>query len=593
MKMEEIVSMLEKANEAYHNGESIITDKEYDALLDKLKQIDPQHKFFQTIGALNKTKRKEKLPYHMGSLDKIKTDVDLANWIDHKKEYCISHKLDGLSATLLLKKDKVQLYSRGNGIYGFQIPHLIPYIEYPTGVNIAVRGELILPKSFVQDGKNRRNIVSGIVNSKKDVPHEIVKHIRFVAYEILGVNNMTPYMMFVTLEELGFKVSPYKRLKNITYDLLIKLLYNQRKEGEYDIDGLVIHENIEYKPSTSGNPAYAVAFKPGEVAERTETIVTHVEWEPSRNGILFPIVHFKPIILGESTIKKCSGKNAAFIRDNKIGTGAIIIVVKSGDVIPNIDRVVKGVSSIQYPMQKFKWSKTGVHICIDEQSDDVLINTLTHFAKTMQIEHLSKGHITRLVERKEIEHPYQLYQLTSADFEALDGYKKDLAKKLVKSIQASKTNFTLINLMIASNVFGSGMGRKRLEKILEVYPQPHTQIPSIDELLQIQMISDVYAKQFYENVVAFNEWLRLNRFVAKEEKKSVTKNSLIVVFSGIRPKEIIQKIVEKGGTVSENINKDTTVLVVKQFSNSKKIEYAQKNSIPVMLLDEFINKILI
>src|SRR5271166_7194820 len=118
LTIEDIEFILTKSSDNYYNtGEELIFDKNFDILLDLLKEKNPKSKFLQSIGAPIKGK-KVLLPFWMGSMDKIKYDeVSLCKWLKKNKgPYLISDKLDGIS-TLLVKSSRgeLKLYTRGNG----------------------------------------------------------------------------------------------------------------------------------------------------------------------------------------------------------------------------------------------------------------------------------------------------------------------------------------------------------------------------------------------------------------------------------------------------------------------------------------------
>ena len=75
--------------------------------------------------------------------------------------------------------------------------------------------------------------------------------------------------------------------------------------------------------------------------ETADTIVTQVNWLPSKNGYTIPVIHYEPVKLSGSTIVKTTGFNAKYIKENKIGPGAVIRIVKSGDTIPYIIDIIK------------------------------------------------------------------------------------------------------------------------------------------------------------------------------------------------------------------------------------------------------------
>eukprot|EP00960_Hanusia_phi_P011113 325674-Hanusia_phi.AAC.2 len=152
-RVKELVDLLILYDKHFHEiGEPLVSDLEYDALKDELYELDPKNKYFKKIGEACITD-KTKLPYYMGSLDKIKDDNEkgLNNFIKkYKGEYNISDKLDGISALLIKKDGKLNLFTRGDGTFGRDVSDILKHIKYvPENLeeNDALRGELIIPKS--------------------------------------------------------------------------------------------------------------------------------------------------------------------------------------------------------------------------------------------------------------------------------------------------------------------------------------------------------------------------------------------------------------------------------------------------------------
>ena len=160
----EIITFLQECDTAFFNTSStLVSDDMYDLVKDYLKKLDPKNPYFKRVGADEETK--VKLPFWMGSLDKIKDDEKAINsW---KKKYdgssIISDKLDGISCLFYKNDDDIKIYTRGNGSEGQDISHLRNYITFPniTDKKFAIRGELIISRTNwekIKDiGSNARN----------------------------------------------------------------------------------------------------------------------------------------------------------------------------------------------------------------------------------------------------------------------------------------------------------------------------------------------------------------------------------------------------------------------------------------------------
>jgi hypothetical protein len=190
--LDTLVSKLQKANWAYHNGgDEVMTDDEYDLKLEELKRRCPTHPFLKVIGA-PVSKGGVILPVILGSLDKIRYgEGTLEKWMLNQKEnqYIVSEKLDGLSALYVCDgKGKRMMYLRGDGVKGVDVSRIFEILSFPPHKCI-VRGELVLPLEATKEGSIGRSLVNGwlhrILDKKATVPEEL-KGVHFVAYQLFS-----------------------------------------------------------------------------------------------------------------------------------------------------------------------------------------------------------------------------------------------------------------------------------------------------------------------------------------------------------------------------------------------------------------------
>ena len=195
---DDIASILKQANDKYYNKKTpLFPDNIYDLIKDYLEEQNPTHPVLRYVGAaVINDKRKEKLPYYMGSLNKIKDeDKNIDKFkVKYPGSYLVSDKLDGNSGLLYLNKGTLKLFTRGNGSVGQNISTILEYVQgIPKNISkhqgeLAVRGEIIISKKswgkIGHKGSNARNVVAGVLNAKKPVI-EIAKVTEFIAYEMI------------------------------------------------------------------------------------------------------------------------------------------------------------------------------------------------------------------------------------------------------------------------------------------------------------------------------------------------------------------------------------------------------------------------
>ena len=296
--------------------------------------------------------------------------------------------------------ETAKLYTRGDGKVGQDITHLLKVLKLPKEKGYVVRGEFIILKSVFDEKykktfANPRNLVSGIVNSK--TIDEKAKDLHFIAYEVIKPE-LKPSEQMKTLEELGHKVVQNRLDENITNETLSDTLIDWRTNYEYEIDGVIVTDD-KIHIRKSGNPEHAFAFKMVISDQVAEAKVLDVIWTPSKSGYLKPRVRIEPIRLGGVTIEYATGFNGNFVETNKIGIGAVIELVRSGDVIPHIKSVTTPAEKAKMPDVSYHWTDTHVDIILDDISIDETVQekNITAFFTSLEVDGLSSGNVKRLM----------------------------------------------------------------------------------------------------------------------------------------------------------------------------------------------------
>lgn len=623
VKIKDLVKTLKLLSDVYYNtGNNLVSDEVYDILKDTLKDRDPTNPYLKEVGVSIK-KNKVKLPYPMGSLNKIRPEKEnLEVWINkYPGPYVISDKLDGVSAQYYKdpQTKEFRLYTRGDGIEGQDISHLIKYVIPETVKNntildgTSIRGEIIISKEdfkkISHKMKNARNTVSGVVNSKI-IDKDIAKLCQFIAYSILNpIYKHDEQMVF--LKEFGFKVVHYEILNELSFKILGELLLKRRKESEFDIDGIVVFDSSKAYTIGYGNPEYGFAFKTILQEQIATTKIIKVEWYPSKDRYLKPTIEVEPIELGGTTVTHATAFNAKYVFDNKLGPGAIVKIIRSGDVIPYILEVVKPAKEPQMPTILYKWNDTGVDIILKDmygaQADIVITKTIYHFFETLNIPYIGEGIVSKLVEAgyKTIPDIINVFMNNPTKLQDIAGIGIKLIDKIRNGIIGSLEHTNLATLMAASNVFGRGFGIRRLHDIVDKYPnimeEEWDKETMKNKIEDIKGFSDITAKRFAENFDAFkklynqiNKIFDLSYLKKRKEDNNMIKNmtGLIIVFTGFRNNDLEKEIIERGGHISSSVSSKTSI-VVKNDENSErtsKIMEAEKLNIPIMTKSTFMHE---
>jgi NAD-dependent DNA ligase len=612
----EIEKLIQRANYDYYNkDEPLIPDQLYDLIKEHLEDVNPKNPILKSIGAaIGNDERKEELPYFLGSLDKIKTDDKvMQKWINtHHGQCVVSDKLDGNSALLLWRGCSLKMYSRGDGTTGQNISHILSFIKgipnFKGKHEIAVRGELIISKADfekVKDkGANARNMVAGLINSK--LPDlQIAAVTQFVSYEIIHPK-MIPSEQIIKLRELGYTPVHHQICPNITMDMLSSILIKRREQSEFEVDGIVVMHDKIYK-RVKENPPYAFAFKSIHTMQKAEVLVTNVEWNMSKDGYLVPVVNFHEVRLVGVTIKRAHGFNGKFIKDNVIGPGARIIIIRSGDVIPYIAEVLAPSVSgqPQMPDIKYDWSKSGVDIMLphaeQKESRELRLKNLEYFFEKIDVKGLGPGNIKKMFAAG-FTSVKNVFGASANDLKKVDGFKDKMADKVYTNLKDAKDRLDCISIMDASNTLGRGIGKKKLQVIINEIPNiiKHRYVPSVHELIKIKGIEKTTAELFVSNLPNFFIFIQENDLfcgtVQVNVKDVPTANkgdflSMKIVFTGFRNANLEQYITSHGGSVSSTISKNTSLLVRKDTEEeSTKINKAKQLGVPITTLTMFVQK---
>lgn len=605
LSIDDIANLMQILQQAYYNtSKSLVSDDVFDIVKDTLENRDKNHPILKNVGAYvsDKDSRKVLLPVYMGSLDKIKEQKGIENFSKkYNGPYVVTGKLDGVSALFVKKNSQMRLYTRGDGKQGQDISHLLNFIQMDNGqMNVEdcmVRGELIISKknwdelknAHIKNASNARNTVAGLVNSKKP-DLKIASMTDFVAYSLISPQ-MPVNQQFEWLKKNGYKYPVPKKVNTLNFDNLTKILGENKDKSKYEADGIVISHNDYHIIETDKNPTYAFAFK-SMASESGRVVVTSIEWNVSKDGFVKPTILFPATKIGGVNISRATGHNAFYITSNCIGPGSILMIKRSGDVIPYVDEV-KGPSSSGKPqMPDIPWEwETEKDIKTKTFTKDQELKQIVHFFEKIKVKGFSSGTITKIYNSG-----YTSIKKIM-DMKAQDGLIKGA---LLNEIHLAVRNASCLQLMHASNTFGAGFGERKLKLILDsisMLNTNHSFIPSVGQLIEVEGVSNITANKFLKGLKLYREFmiesnLNCKTFGPKSPNKSSTQMKFkdqIVVFTGFRNKEWEEIIKNEGGQIGTSITGKTTLVVAKDASNSSgKLENARKKGIKVIDMTEFI-----
>ncbi|AMM44941.1 DNA ligase [Bacillus phage SP-15] len=347
-------SKIKELSQAYYGGQSVVTDETFDALVDELRKIDPGNPVLTQVGwGFDVSKSNLTKVTHtygkVGSLDKVKSVRGVVKNLG-EKNLIGTPKLDGLTVVAYYTNGIfTRGVTRGDGTTGqdvtYKIKDKVPAVigEF-TG---AIRGEFILPltnwKKFYPDAPSPRNTASGVIN-RKSVSDEELSRFEYIVYQVVGGNiafDEKDDMLF-WLKDAGFKVVPFGVYPSLKCEpeYMKSEIDRMSKELDLPLDGMVLEDNLLVTENGNGRViADQVAYK-----VQNDTAVARIKsikWSLTRTGKYTPVAILEPTELSGATIRRASVYNAEYVEKHKLGAGALVTIVRSGEIIPVVLDVIE------------------------------------------------------------------------------------------------------------------------------------------------------------------------------------------------------------------------------------------------------------
>ena len=602
MNLKQAKELYIRAKDAYYNsGHPIITDAQFDKLEDWIAKKDPAWSELKKTGILTGKKQEVKLPFYMPSLNKYYPEEVDKLWRRLPKEdaYIYMAKLDGCSVLLEYEDGKpIALTTRGNGEFGKDITFLIPYLnikQIDDKDYHAFRCEAILAKHlFVKWNKefdNARNMVSGLLNRRQ--PHPAFKDISFV---VLGEYGKSLEQGLITAAKLGLDVVYYKKaFAHKEADMFAAF-----KHTMFDTDGVVISTpDFMYQYESAEKPKRGIiAYKINpETDSAVQAVVDSIVWQTSAFGRLIPKIKIQSVMVQGAKITYVTCHNAQWMEDHKIGPGAVVSIIRSGEVIPKIIGVVKPAEKLQLPEVSFY--KKGVHFYQTDNSEDSYINSIVRCLNNLHID---------FVKDKTIERIYSIYKhsnfFNNQPIDALISILKEgnslkarfklefgnkngviIYENLNKIV---KEQHTIIDWLMATMAFDAGIGRKRLKAVNDAQSLESmcswTKEAIVNKLSSIKSIGSILAEQIAEGLVKFYQWSA--RYPWLKFKPIDAEANIIgpmsgvnITFTGYRDSAQEKAILSLGGNIVNFGAKTTWLLYKSDGKRSSKIAKAGDKAI--------------
>ena len=463
-ELEEIIIALDSAFELGEDcvnpiSLEIISDNQYDSLKRELYLLNKNSEIFKTVTAskLENTGKKVVHDPCMTSINKCNAGTEeekleiLEKWFEDCRkvgenvEFSMSYKIDGLAASLIYKKGvllQAALRSK-SGVDGISIIQKTKYIKnipqiLEIPISCVARGEIETSKSMFkkqcemlgekEKKANPRAHSCGSMNLK--IPEQMKNRgLEFCAYSILNLKD-APFETELEQEKWAKETLKLKFVETIPFNMeKLEKMEKEHREKDSLIDGIVISvDNLEYQEKLgrtggreTGNLKSKIAWKFKD--EIKKSTVLDIKWNTGRTGTVCPILIIEKIQLEGTQVSKCTAHNLGIIKDNKIGIGTKIEIIKSGKIIPKIKKIVEAKGDLLIP--EFCPSCNNKLIEIKRNSNTLSLNcdnkncpaqnvkTLNHFLNILGSKGISERTIEKIIETGLLQKRSDFYKLNS------------------------------------------------------------------------------------------------------------------------------------------------------------------------------------
>jgi len=678
---EQLISVLRFHEHRYYVlNDPLISDFEYDQLYKKLEFIEEKHP--EWIVAASPTQRVSSDVAETGkTVNHLRPMLSLANSYDEndlfefdkqvkklcklsseaKVEYCVEPKYDGGSIALVYENDVLtRAATRGNGVQGEEMTanaKTLKSIPWKAAfkkmgiIKAELRGEALIRKdnfkkvnqSRLDEGlvafANARNAATGGLRTKD--PNETAKRgIEAVIYQVghLEDKNGQEVKKFDlhadgihALETLGFKVPTIEFKVCSGIDEVIRFVKEwevKRDEFYYEIDGMVVKVNEIAMQETCGytshHPRWAIAFK--FKAKQATSKLIHVEYQVGKVGTITPVAKLEPVQVAGVTVSSVSLHNEDFIKAKDLYLGDMVIVERSGDVIPYIVKSLpeyrKGTEiKIEFPSYCPIGAEQGKKVKLVREADQAfwicpdcqcgaqdLEKYIYHVSKAaMDVDGFGPSIMEKFVQLGWIHNYADIYRLDYDQIAKLDGFGIKSATKLKESIEKAKKN-PIQRLLQSLSIHHLGKRASQLiaEKVTYV---PDLQNWSETDFTDIHEIGPVVTRNIMQwfadkkniEILKEMEEAGVNMYQTDEDKpKLIASDAPLagksILFTGSLAKmtrEEAQEKAEKAGAKNiSSVSSKLNILVVGENAGSKLDKAKALGTVEIWTEDEFLERVV-
>lgn len=525
LSADELAEVLRFHDDAYHRRAApVISDADYDALVERLRRLDPQHPQLQQVGAAPAAAQAGDKVVHerpMLSLDKCTDfagywawlrgicadvlgrpnnpkslpDAEVQRWAESAREARLveTPKIDGLACALRYGADGRLRWAatRGDGRVGEDVSANARQVQgVPAelagwgGGELEVRGEVYLALSAfaeVADSyANPRNLAAGTLKAK-DNPAIPPGRLGFFCYDLLGPRFASEAEKLAAAAQLGFTPAPWRSLSAAEAQAVFEAQQRDKASWDFEADGIVLRLDdaalAERLGTTAHHPRAALAWK--FAVDSGETELLDVEWSVARTGIITPVAVVAPVLLSGASVTRATLHNLSTLRRHGLRLGDRVALVRRGGVIPHVERVVAPSSQppVAAPAQcpscggvtvqvERRDERSGEAVAVlyctrPEQCTAARIRRLLHYCQTLELEGFGDKVVEALLERGLVTDAADLYTLQPGDLAALPRFGETSVANLLAQVRKAR-RVELAAFLTALGIPGLGRQTARL-----------------------------------------------------------------------------------------------------------------------------------